>query len=653
MKTIRLKSLHLVNFRGTKDRLIQFSPNDTFITGANKTGKSTVFNAFVWLLLGKDSQGRTNYNIKRIENGVELRNTDASVEGVLLVDGIEVVLKRVFVEEWSRPRGQEELRFKGNRTDYFYNGVGITQKEYKARIDEIISEQIFSLITDPEKFAMLEWKEQRQMLFNLSGGIDEEVIIKSDNRFAELLADIARRNTNLNDERKRINAERKKLRKELDDIAPRIDQTRKTMPEAMDWEALTSEKSSIEARIAEIDQLIESEGKQVQEANKSRTETLRNIASIEEQARALMEEVEAVHREKIKRIMKSVEAAEDEVKRIERARDAKATERVETLAELERKKSIREIYERDMGALREEFAKVKGEEYQGEDICSCCGQPLPEEMKLSARQKWEDSVKERLDAINARGRKMQQISKDTSEAIEGLNNKLSTLSHEIELQTQQVVTACERLDEAKRCYENRPELETPEEVRKLRLAAVNMRESLPHEIAIDTSALTNERIELRAKSLEISSKLDTKKQIDRAEAEINKLEQRASELGQSIATIERDEDTISAYTKARVLAMEERINGLFGLVTWKLFDTTNDGDEFETCIPLVDGVPYPTANTAGRVNAGLDIIRTISRIYGVSAPIFVDGRESINKVLDIGTQMIHLAVSEESTLTIK
>jgi hypothetical protein len=120
-----------------------------------------------------------------------------------------------------------------------------------------------------------------------------------------------------------------------------------------------------------------------------------------------------------------------------------------------------------------------------------------------------------------------------------------------------------------------------------------------------------------------------------------------------MADAESEEFTLKAFTKTKIEECEARINGLFSKVTFRLFEYTIEGNESETCIPLVDGIPYGTANTAAQINAGLDIINVLSRHYGVCAPILIDRRESINELIPVEAQVINLTVSKDKELTVR
>ena len=89
MKQVTLKSLTLCNFKGEKERTTNFNPDVTTISGGNGLGKSRHFDAFIWLLFGKDSKDRKDYEIKTRIDGKELHNVECSVSGVIAVDGEE------------------------------------------------------------------------------------------------------------------------------------------------------------------------------------------------------------------------------------------------------------------------------------------------------------------------------------------------------------------------------------------------------------------------------------------------------------------------------------------------------------------------------------------------------------------------------------
>ena len=83
---IRINKLTLQNFKGIKSLVINADGNSLDIFGDNATGKTTVFDAFTWLLFGKDSLGRADFGIKTQDsNGNVIHNLEHSVECELAI----------------------------------------------------------------------------------------------------------------------------------------------------------------------------------------------------------------------------------------------------------------------------------------------------------------------------------------------------------------------------------------------------------------------------------------------------------------------------------------------------------------------------------------------------------------------------------------
>ena len=164
MKIIKLKSIHIQNFKGCVNKLISFGEL-TKIYGANATGKTTVFDAFTWLLFGKDSHGSAKFDIRPLDkDGKMIDNLDISVESVISVDGEEYTLKKVQKQKWVKKRGTNSVEFQGNVNEFEINGYPKSEKDFKAFISGLIDEKIFNLITNPVAFTSLPWKEQREIL---------------------------------------------------------------------------------------------------------------------------------------------------------------------------------------------------------------------------------------------------------------------------------------------------------------------------------------------------------------------------------------------------------------------------------------------------------------------------------------------------------
>ena len=95
MKQIRIFSLYLLNFKGVRELMVDMSAREVIISGRNGSGKSTIFDAFTWLLFGKDSQGRETFDYKTLdEDGKPIPKLPHEVSGTLDVDGETITLTR-------------------------------------------------------------------------------------------------------------------------------------------------------------------------------------------------------------------------------------------------------------------------------------------------------------------------------------------------------------------------------------------------------------------------------------------------------------------------------------------------------------------------------------------------------------------------------
>ena len=101
--------------------------------------------------------------------------------------------------------------------------------------------------------------------------------------------------------------------------------------------------------------------------------------------------------------------------------------------------------------------------------------------------------------------------------------------------------------------------------------------------------------------------------------------------------------------------LEKEVNNLFSKVNFTMFKEQINGGYEEVCYATIDGVPFDDANNAAKINAGLDIIKTLQRVENVIAPIFIDNAESVTSFDElINTQIIKLYVKEnEKELTME
>lgn len=652
MKKIVLKSLTFVNFKGEQSRTTEFKPDVTSIYGDNGLGKSRHFDAFIWLLFGKDVEDRKDYEIKTLVNGEELHKVECSITGVLDVDGEAITLKRALVEDWVKPRGQAEQKYKGTHTECWWNETPVSVTEYGKRVTGIVESSLFKMITNPAFFANMPWKLQREQLFQMAGTIDNGEIAAMKPEYAALLDKIGGKS--FEDFKAEIAAKKKRLKDELAEIQPRIDQTHKMKPAAADFAAMEVQVADIDKKIAGIDESISSVAAAVNKAYEAQREKRARLDTLQSECqKILMEaknkaqedayaanahrrELEATIRTKKKEVELAQKEADSCKEKIIRMEDDKAK------------------LEAQRDALRAQWHAENGRVFNGETVCPHCHQELPKEMIAKAQEIFNNDKIEKCDNINKRGKQVSEditkMCKDIEFSLDELNKATAAITKDTEelalllqkFETLKEVSAQEVVPESIPDYVSKQQ-----EIEALKGSFKEASDK------VDTSTLQEQKRGLLAQRSEIMTGLAARDVIARCDKEIASLESDAKRLAQQIADIEKEEFIAQEFTKVRIDESEKRINSMFKEVSFRLFDYTIDGNPVETCVPLVNGVPYGSANTAGRINAGLDIINTLCRFYGICAPIFIDQRESVNELFSTESQIINLVVTKDKQLIVK
>lgn len=652
MKQVILKSLTFCNFKGEKERTTNFNADVTTISGDNGTGKSRHFDAFIWLLFGKDTQDRKDYEVKTRINGQELHNVECSVSGVIVVDGEEITLKRSFVEDWVKPRGKVERVFKGNHTECWWNDTPVNVSEYTKRVEKIIDSSVFKMITNPAFFVNMNWKLQREQLFQLAGTITDAEIASQNPDFAKLLDKISGKS--LADFKKELSARKKRLQDELTQIQPRIDQTHKMMPEKEDFNAIEKEIQEIDHEISEIDKAIADATAAIRKQYEGEQAKQNKVNALKSECQKIV--FDAKTKAQDEAFAANAERREIESKIKAKERDIELTDREIASGESQVSKTKNEIEQikASQDKLRESWFAENAKTYNGETVCPHCGQPLPDEMIENARELFTKAQSEKCDEITAKGQ-------EYGRKVDELNKRVDEIENDIANAKKTKESLFRDIEALKAKFATIPVIEVadvapesiPEWVAKQKEIADIEATISTDNSNVNTDELQKQKAECNTKRAALVERYSKRHTIVRCETEIANLESRGKELAQMIADAEREEYTIEQFTRTKVDECENRINAMFKVVSFRLFDYTIDGNAVETCIPTIGGVPYGSANTASKINAGLDIINTLCKFYGVCAPIFIDNRESVNEIVETESQIINLVVTRDKFLTIK
>ncbi len=659
MKII-IKRLELLNFKGIRSLPVEFNEHVQDIRGANETGKSTIFNAFLWLLFGKDMEGRKDYEIKTTDaNGQELHKLDHQVTGIFDVDGQELTLRRLYKEKWVKARGAAIPELEGHTTEFFWNDVPCREKDYQEKINGLMKEDVFKLLTNPLFFntgltgyKIPDWQARRNVLIELGGKIDDRAIAGNDPRFIKLLDSLAGKS--IEDYRKQLSAQKKKLQEQLDAIPTRIDEATRAIPTELDFEAIARQILAKEKEIAQVDQAL---------ADVSESGRLKN-----EERLGLQDKI-FTHKMRLQAIESEIRSQfqQDKNTRDSQIRELRATGRSKDL-ELEnlgkdrkRMEDVRAGHIARMEQLKKDwFALNEKQPDAPKNDCTCpaCGQELPAD-KLSEKKATYDKY-----VADFNGNKLRRLSEITSEGlalkekVEGLNKSLEdNASFRLELMdaisalraqiAELEAEAAEKSREADRLINE--QIDSNEEGKLIRseMEDIQAKFLAIQNDAPDNSELKTKRQGLVAELDALKKQRDVKEQIERGRNRVADLEKEEQQLSAQLVEVEGIDFVIQEFIRARINTLESRINGKFAYARFKLFDEQVNGQTVECCETMYKGVVWGSLNTAARVQVGLDIIDTLSTHYGVRAPIFIDNRESISVIPNIDSQIINLIVSEK------
>lgn len=652
---ILLKKLSLKNFKGVKELSLDFE-KITNITGENGTGKTTIFDGFLWLLFGKDSQGKSAFEVQPLDSqGNVLHGLETNVTAILDVDGYERTFSRTLSEKWVKQRGQVEAELKGTQTTFEVDGIPTKLKDYQATINNIVNEDLFKMVTNPLYFPNIKWQDQRKILLEITGEPEEENIISYNPSLSPLKDEMQ---DGIDNFVKRTKASIEKLKDQLKSIPFRIDECNNSIME-VDTETLEFQKKSIVGGIEHLEEQIADSSKANEEKLKLQDKLFELKNKQNEVAIKAVQEAQKPLRDienKIVGTEKEVQVNTLNISGLETC-IARLTASSDLLnSEIKDKKDKQQ-------ELRNEWVGVNKRTFsfdENQSICPCCGRPYDmgkiEEIKQNAEETFAISKKKSLDLIADEGKKLgdkiaelvERVCKNTSE-ITKYKCKIAEIEKEIEGEKAELLD----LEKQKESFNNATELVVPgmeEIVKEIALVEADIKAFG----ATDNSILKEKKKELQWQLEGINKQLNAKDNNSKLLSRIEELKEEEKELNVKIAELEGRLFLGEEFIRTKVELLEGNINEKFGgAVTFKLFNNQVNGGLSECCEAMVGGVPFSNVNTAGRINAGLSIIKTLSEHYKVQAPIFIDNRESINNIVDFEGQIINLKVSKNKKLKIE
>ena len=627
---MKLLKLNLQNFKGIRNSEFDFGGIDATIYGDNATGKTTVFDSLCWLLFGKDSLDRADFEIKTLENGEPIHKVNHEVEAEFLNDdGNSFTLRRVYREKYSSPRGGD-TKLTGHTTDYFINEVPVKEKEYKQYINDVIAEDVFKLITNPLYFnEQYSWQNRRKLLLEISGDIKDDEVINSRSeltRLAELL-----NGRTVDEQRKIVAAKKTAINKELDMIPVRIDEALRNKADIATSESkLTTDIETLNKSINEL------ENQKATIINGfSSTEKRSKIDEISRQLKARQSEVLSIYNSEKQRKRGEYEALLTQLKIIESEHD-RYTDRAYDLAKDIERESKR------IETLQAEFDAFNAQEFNKE-TCPTCGQPLPEDKQAELEVAFNSEKAAKLEEWQSLIESAKKLKANYEEQREVLIVKADGLTKEIEDKTKAYETKFKE-------YESylEPNVEDDPDYKELK-AELFLLELDEGEEADDkeVARLDEEISSVKEKRAALETELNKYTLNADIQKRVIELENQQQKLAAEKNLLDETSFLIDEFVKAKVDILEESINSHFEYARFKMFNVLVNGNVEECCETTYKGVPYRSMNNAARMNVGLDIINALTKFYNVTAPVFIDNAEAVTDFIKCNSQTIKLVVDAD------
>ena len=659
MTRIIAEKLKFYNFKGSTEEEIVFDPEGNFIMGTNGAGKTRILDGFIWNLAGKDGQGRADFEIKNSKD-TSKNQLDHIVENTIKVDGKRKILTRIYKEKRQKVKGAETPSVTGHTTEYVVNGQDMSAGGYEEYVRGIASLDALKMVTDPlffntDRVGKWDWKNRRDILIKMVGEIDAmDILMAAESQHGKLehLRRLINEDLPLESELVTLRNRFKKLVERFKEIPTRIEEAFKNRPNETE-----DDFKDLEGQIEKIGELEDDIIVRMSDSNA-------NIESANEEYYAKLKEYGVA-----KRFFDDlVTTAKEKLQRQKRGKDEQINEidtKISSLYRDVKQKSMelelaqKELSnnEKQVAGLRSKFQELKGKEFifdsreYQDKPCPVCGTTIKKGHDLKSLEEKAKSDFNHEKAVSLD--KMRTDATNLSSLSPGLKEKIQTVGEVIAQKNTQI----EDLQLEKKGIDkfevpsDESIAESVKETPEGELAfyeATKLFESLPEKPKPDDlNALKEQRKALTIERDDLTKKLGLRDEITRIDARIAELEKEEKDKAQEIADVEKQIYEISLFSTTNMELVEERVNGMFEDVHFKLFEDQINGGVNQICTMWFEGRTWASLNTADKIWAGMQCIKTLQKYYDLYAPIFIDNRESTIKIPEMDCQVINLVVSEK------
>lgn len=641
MKTITLKKLTLQDWRG-QNKVINFGHN-TEIKGRNKSGKSSCFNAWLWLLTGADEQDRINYKLFDDTLPLTYENSKlASAEAVLDIDGVEYTLKKTAKQGWTRKKGREEYEKKATDDYKFYiDSIERSAGDYKSFIEETFAPfDKLKLMLNIGLYQSLDWKEMRRYFEALVDSISMEDF-KSD--YSEILNDLNK--YTIEEAKASYKSKIKNIKASIDSLPITIQTLQSNLPDITGFETIQDEINQNKEEIANIDKQILGSSDSIKPLIDKRNAELELINELKKEYQQAKADYELKPIEKANEIKAAISQIDADNAQIQRDNKIELQIIEDAKRGLESTKNKLKTYEDYRNVLLKENEELKAMVFEGE-VCSFCGQPLVGDKLEDAKRKFFEKRDAKRASVVATGKANNSDIQTCKEYIKRLEEIISKGYIEKPLIDKTKLEV--ELDNLRKNFI--PYKETIEAKEKLDKIA-SYESNLTVVPQIDNTSLQNMKQELLNEVEALSKKIGLKDEYDKQIQSIKVKQEELKENAVELANLEKKLNLVAKYEQERAQIVSDKVNVLFDYISVKMTSTNKSGEIIPDC-QILDkcGVNSSVCNSASKVLCGIDLSLGFQKFYGLELPMFIDNSELVNaeNYPKVNNQTIKLIVSNDN-----
>lgn len=624
MRKARIKKLTLENWRA-QNRIIDFT-DKTIIRGANGAGKSTITDAFFWLLTGFDAQNRSNYDLYNNTLDFSPENAiPAVVEGIFEIDGLEYKFRREAKQKWTRPRGQEDyVKAKSDDYTYYIDGLAVNAKMYNQRVVAVFADiDKLKLMLNVRYYQLLDWKELRKQFADMAGNVSAEEL-KGDYSKINPLIERYENDPMYKDHaaeavKEMLRQQLLPLQKKLKSIESEIDGMKELMPDLGDIDEAKTEIAEKQARIEAIDKEIVGMGDANKPYIEKRNAELMAIAEKKREMEIARQEWDAKQNEPINELRKQLLDIQSENHKIGNANNSAKQRKASIERQIEAAKQQFEYFDKERDRLKAEKEEAQGRIFDENQACPTCGQSYPYEKIAMLKAEFYDKRDKDVAAIIERGKKVRAMRDEQTEIISKLEKELSGIEFKPLLDATSIEVEIEEARAMARHFDDtafKTDIKSMED----NLTVVPDVNSTP--LLDEKRRLNNEIRELQkiaAKEVVYESNKDkiAIKECDKHDmgVEVARLE------GLIAKCVEREREWASI--------VRDRANKYLKYCKVEMTEISKSGELSDICTITIDGVDASVANTARQIIAGVDIANAFQQYAGIEIPLFIDNAEQI------------------------